>query len=349
VPRHARAISKLLFVLSVLGDVYASPARAEPGASELLEEVVWDAPAACPETSEIRSKINALLGHGGSRREPVAARASVSAAGTGFTAHIELRVSGGSESKVLHADDCATLADAYALIVAFVLDPSAGQAGGTSVQSDPQPASAAASQRPSSREPTRGARRLGARRFVLGAAAVGALGVGQLPFPGLGAGARLNAGRYVYGELGALYWPARDQSISTPEGTAGAEVSLVTAESALCVPVIRETLAVCLGMGAGSIRARGTGVAHPADDRSVWVSAGAAVTTVLPISGRFALRFRLALGAPFNRPRFVLNELGPEEETRTAFRPEPLFGTFSLEPELRFFSTDSRRGGHGRR
>jgi hypothetical protein len=343
VPREAPAISNLLFLLALLANVHTSAAHAEDDASELLKQVVWDAPAACPGTLEIRSKINALLGQGRSRWQLVTARASVRADVAGFTARIELRAPGASESKALHADDCTTLADAYALIVAFLFDPSAGQAGATSVQSDLQPVS---SQRP---KPRRSPRRFGVRPFVLGAAAVGALGVGHLPFPGLGVGARLNVGRYVYGELGALYWPERHQSISTPEGTAGAEVSLVTTESALCLPVIREALAACLGMGAGSIRARGTRVAHPAEQRSAWVSAAAAVTTVLPISGRFALRFRLALGAPLYRPRFVLNELGPEAETRTAFRPEPLFGTFSLEPELRFFSTDSRRGGHGRR
>jgi hypothetical protein len=345
VPRAASPISALSILLGLGALAHAAAARAEVPASQALGEVVWQAPAGCPDVSEIRSKIQALLGPARVAREPLAARAEVSRDASGFTARIELNAPGASESKTIQAPDCGTLGEAYALIVAFVLDPSAGQAHPAPARAGPQGPSSSHSS--PTAPPTRRRARTSQRAFALGAAAVGALGVGQLPFPAFGVGARLNAGRFVYGELGALYWPARHESVSTPEGTAGADVSLITAESALCVPVAREALAACLGLSAGTMRAAATGVAHPSEGSSAWVSANAALTTLLPISGSFALRFRLALGVPVSRPSFVLDELGPEAQKRTAFRPEPLFGAFSLEPELRFFSTDSRRAGHG--
>jgi hypothetical protein len=344
VPRAAGPIPARLILLALHALAHAAGARAETTSSSSLGEIVWEAPAGCPDVSEIRGRIKALLGPVTVPREPLVARANVSADANGFTARIELTAPGASESKSIAARDCATLGEAYALIVAFVLDPSAGQARAAPARGGSRRASSSDGNRTAAAAP-RGAR-TSPRPFVFGVAAVGALGVGQLPFPAFGAGARLNAGRFVYGELGALYWPARHESVSTPEGAAGADVSLITAESALCVPVAREALAACLGLSAGTMRATATGVAHPSEGSFTWVSANAALTTVLPISGRFALRFRLALGVPFSRPSFVLNDLGPEALTRTAFRPEPAFGTFSLEPELRFFSTDSPRAGH---
>lgn len=344
VPIVLRGAWILVICLAPAGFMQGSLASAETEPSVALNDVAWQAPAACPDVSEIRSKVEALLGSTRAPRAPLTASATVSAQGAGFTAQIELRAPGTSESKTLHAADCATLGQAYALIVAFVLDPSATPSRLTAAE--PEARAPSASSRDSAPPAPRRPR---PRRYALGVGAVGALGVGQLPFPAFGIGGRLNAGRFAYGELGAMYWPPRHEPVATAEGEAGADVSLTTADSALCVPLAREALAACLGVSAGSMRAAGTGVSRPSIARSPWISGEVVLSSLVALSRGLALRFRLAAGVPFVRPRFVLNELGAEAETETAFRPSPVFGTFSIAPELRFFSTDWRRAGHATR
>jgi hypothetical protein len=324
--RTRGAAEPSLLALAVATTLLCGGAARAEQASERLTDVTWDAPAACPEIAQIRSRIAALLGQGNLTHESASLRAhaGVRAQGHGFAARVELSLSGAAESKHIDAEDCATLADAYALIVAFALDPSAGHAHGTAAsRSDTHhlATSPRAASRPKADAP------------ALTAGPVGAVGVGMLPFPAFGVGGRVAAGRALQLELAALYWPERHTSLALPDrARARAEVRLITGESALCLPFARGALGACLGLEAGVLRAVGTGVPHRSRRNSSWVSASAGLTARLPIARVLALRVRLIVGVPFIRPRFALTDLGPDQAPRIAFQPAPVFGGFRVEP-----------------
>ena len=318
---------------------HAAIAQGDP--SEKLS-VTWDAPAGCPDVRRVRAAIAATLGASTPERNlsPLAASGTVTEGEGRFRLLIQLRSTGASETKSLEAATCETLADAFALVVAFTFDPSAGHRPPPTVDA-PEPAKptpiAGAHEPPA---PVEGA---GAR---LMAGPLIALGAGALPFPAYGVGARVAVETGARWELAGTFWPEQPASVPAPaSGTVGADVWLATVQPSACLSFARGAAAACAGGELGAMQARSTGVPLAGSGTSWWLALTAGVSLRAAITRGFSLRLRLDAGVPYFRPRFLLEDVGTAG-TVQAFRPAPVYGLVSFEPEFQLFSTDRRESRH---
>ncbi len=260
--------------------------------------------------------------------------------------HLQVRLdsSDASEEKAMDADACATLADAYVLVVAFTYDPG--------LSSRPPPASTAVSLPLAAPEPTAPAPDPGKAPAPSGpglrmaGGPLAAVGAGALPFPAYGVGARVALETRVRWELAGTFWPSQSTSVAaTSSGRVGAGVWLADAEPSLCVPLAGGAVAPCIGGALGAMRARGTGVSTVGVGTSWWLAVTAGASLRATLAPGFDVRFRLDVGLPVFRPSFELDDVGSQGTVRV-FHPAPVFGALSLEPELRFFSTNRGPAGH---
>ena len=109
------------------GLLSASIARGATSAPSNGRHVSWTAPQDCPTEATVRAAVETMVGaqslmESGS---DVTAEGIVTADLRGFTLQVRVERDGVSEAKTIAAASCATLADAYAVIVAFAIDPSA--------------------------------------------------------------------------------------------------------------------------------------------------------------------------------------------------------------------------------
>jgi hypothetical protein len=305
--------------------------------------VTWDAPASCPDLRRVRAAIAAALG--ASTREqnlsPLAASGTVTEGEGRFRLLIRLRSTGASETKSLEAATCETLADAFALVVAFTFDPSAGHRPPPTVDApEPSNATPVASPRAPPPAPAEGA---GAR---LMAGPLIALGAGALPFPAYGVGARVAVETGPRWELAGMFWPEQPASVpAQPSRTVGADVWLATVQPSACLSFARGAVASCAGGELGAMQARSTGVPLAGSGTSWWLALTAGVSLRAAITRGISLRLRLDAGVPFFRPRFILEDVGTAGSVQ-AFRPGPVYGLVSFEPEFQLFSTDRREPRH---
>ncbi len=240
----------------------------------------------------------------------------------------------------MDAESCETLADAFALVVAFTFDPNVGL----------RPPAALATTKPERATPV-GERRdvpsppegIGAR---MAAGPLVATGAGALPFPAYGVGARVAVEAGPRWELAGTFWPERSASaVADPSHTVGAGVWLAAVQPSACLPFARGAVASCVGAEVGAMQATGTGVPNTGHGTSFWLALTAGLSLRVPVAPWFCLRFRLDAGVPFLRPSFVVENVGAEASVQ-AFRPAPVFGVLSVEPEFQLFSTDRRDGRH---
>jgi hypothetical protein len=85
-------------------------------------ELHWTAPAGCPSEPVVRGRLQALLGDDVLRPD-VVARAEVSRHEGGWILQLSLRTADRSSTQHMVSDECETLADAVALVVATFADP----------------------------------------------------------------------------------------------------------------------------------------------------------------------------------------------------------------------------------
>src|SRR5262249_36101501 len=107
--------------------------------------------------------------------------------------------------------------------------------------------------------------------------------------------------------------------------------------------------AACLGADVGAMRATdvaGAGIQSLSSRTSWWFAATSGLAVALPASRGLVLRFRLAVGVPFPRPSFFFEHVGANDRAVEVYRPAPIFAVVTLEPEIRFFSTDAPSDGH---
>src|SRR6202041_2960038 len=117
------------------------------------------------------------------------------------------RLRGASEAKAMDAATCDTLADAFALVVAFTFDPSVGRRRPPATAA-PESASAAAVTRHEqpalSHEQPAPATEATPTRLLAGPLV--ALGAGALPFPAYGLGGRIALEAGPRWELAGMVW-----------------------------------------------------------------------------------------------------------------------------------------------
>jgi hypothetical protein len=325
----------------------AHPLRAfaDPVARSALA-ATWNAPAGCPTQADVLAQIDDLISESSltPATTPLVARATVTESLGGFKLDMLIDAPGASKSKAIEAERCDALAQAYAVIVAFTLDPSAGtRQSSTPVLAHTAPApvpgenaaSSDAERRPSS--------------FALAISPIVAGGVGLLPAPAFALGGRVAVGAVPRWEISGAYWPERRAAVSgvlaSSFAGAGAAVSLASAGFSACLPFRAVAIEACAGADVGQMRAAAVGVSTISNGSSWWVAPTVALVARLPVASAVALGVRLSLGVPLFRPRFVLENLGPNGPVEV-YRPAPAFALLAIEPELRFFSTDGDHGGH---
>lgn len=282
------------------------------------------------------------------------ARGTSSLAASGTVTEVEGRLrlqvrldsSDASEEKTMDADACATLANAYVLVVAFTYDPGLSSRPPPARTAVPLPVAGPPT------EPTAPAPNLGMAPVPSGpglrlaGGPLAAVGAGALPFPAYGVGARIALETRVRWELAGTFWPSQSTSVAAASsGSVGAGVWLADAEPSVCLPLAGGALAPCIGGALGAMRARGTGVSTVGVGTSWWLAVTAGASLRATLAPGFDVRFRLDVGLPVFRPSFELDDVGSQGTVRV-FQPAPVFGALSLEPELRFFSTNRGPAGH---
>jgi hypothetical protein len=325
-------------ILALLGQArpaLAGDAHLPPGLS-----VAWQAPLPCPDAAHVREAVASLVGESTAARGSSGLAASGTVTEVGGRLHLQVRLdsSGASEEKAMDSDACATLADAYALVVAFTYDPSLASSPVAVMTAAPAPVAAPPTE---PRPPAPGG-----PGWRLAGGPLAAVGAGALPFPAFGVGARVALETGARWELAGMFWPSQSTAVGAgSSGTVGAGVWLADAEPSVCLPLAGGAVAPCIGGALGAMQARGTGVTTVGVGTSWWLAVTAGVSLRAALAPGIDLRFRLDVGVPIFRPNFELDDVG-SQGTVSAFQPAPAFGALSVEPELRFFSTNRGGAGH---
>jgi hypothetical protein len=318
-----------------LGVLVGVPALAKDPGPPPRVSLRWTAPDGCPGPERVLGEVDRLLGDAGARpKESLRVVADVSKDANGnLRVHLEAEGESGPRVRELRAASCEALADAAALILALMIDPSAALAAPTSAASTPPPAPAPPTPPPSPPPPPPVPP---ANPRTTPKVSLGVWGVfegGSLPGAGFGvAGTVAVTLAALRIEVGVGGLPLRDALVSAPKG-AGGHVSLVTGDALLCYDVLPRSafeLSPCAGYEGGWLHAAGFGVKSPGSGSDFWsaVRAGG-LFTWSPVP-RFALSLRGEAVVPFVRPTFVLENVGP------VYRPGPVSGRLALGAEARF-------------
>jgi hypothetical protein len=354
--RESRGIIVRRFLCVSVLAAFASPASAQPAWPDGLV-VDWQAPPGCPDDAYVRSRIVSTLS--GSARStalarPTTFRARVASAATGFQLEVRTTTADIAETKVVDAERCEMAAEAFALIVAFAVDPAssalppASAPASPSLPSEPVAPSPPPSERTSvsSHAAERPSTAVTTSAPPLSLGPIVATGAGILPMPALAVGGAIALGASPRWELDGRYWPARQVDLTTDMGPGAVRVSLLSARVSGCVPWSEHgRWAACLGAELGRMRGEGVGVTSPDFGDSWWAAPSVGIAARLPIAPHFDVRWRLDVGVPFFRPRFTIQHADVPREVE-GFRPAPIFATLTFEPELTFFATEQRANGH---
>jgi hypothetical protein len=331
---------------------FSSPAEAAP----VPVGVEWSAPPDCPTAPQVAAEIESLVSpsaqEGGPDSSlptrpasPLHARGRVTASSGSYQLKMEVESDGAFEVKTIDAESCSPLADTFAFIVAFTLDPSAGNKRAPPAQLPsippfhdpaPQPAGESAST-PALAKPS---------RVDVGLGPLVATSAGVLPLPAFGIGARVALGTAPRWELRGTYWADRRATAAVSNRTFGGDVRFLVAEAAACFPLPASAFAACAGAELGRMQATADNdLPVHSDGASLWLALKAGLSARVSLASTLDILFRVDVGVPFFRPSFVLENIADQSRLEV-HRPAPVFAGLSIEPEIRFFSTDPSAGGH---
>ena len=319
-------VDGLVLLVSMIAAAPAGPAV----------ELVWDAPAGCPDRSKIDADLARFLAHGAQHDDaPVVIDARVTKDGEKFVLTLGVRASAGTIEKTMRADDCKVLASAVALVVAVLLDPTAvvetverERVAPPPVGSPPIVTPRAPTPKPKPTPKPTPESRLDVqglvRPFVAGS-------FGPLPRFGVATGGILGV-RIGRARIEALaIWDAPQRARASGVD-AGARLDLWAVGPRGCFAPRWRTLEVpvCAGGEIGRIRGRGYGLSVSRRARATWAAftAGAALLWV-------PLRW-IAVGGgvdgvvALTRPSFVIDDIG------RVHRPRPAGMRIHAGLELRF-------------
>jgi hypothetical protein len=297
----------------------------------------WDAPAGCPTSESVRTRIEALLDGpiSAPRDVEIDARAVVTAGRPGSDWRLALEI--GSESglrrRELTAASCDELAQVTALLVAVAIDPSA--AGRVMTEDDPDPSPPApapadpapartpaptaspeprSSPRAASSTDTSDAPSAPASEPGLGGAVrlAAGLGLGVVPSPaGALAGAVALRGRVWRVDLGASHRfvrPVPEIGIGTVTARVWATAATIDAAWVPAIPRVEFPLGI--GVEAGAIAGRSAGLDAPRRGRGGWAALrGGAGLVILPWQ-RVGITVDARIFVPVTRTRFAIADVG---------------------------------------
>jgi hypothetical protein len=310
--------------------------------------VDWQAPSTCSSADQVRAAIASVLSTARRNRpleHPTKFGALVTETNAGFRLEVRTTSPIVDETKTIDAERCPLLVDAFALVVAFAVDPPT-----------PPPSLPAASARPddAALTPPDARRPIDEAAFSsnseghmpFGVGPLASTAVGVLPIPAFGLGAAVGLGRRPRWELEARYWLARRADLGAESGPGAVDVSLLSGRFSACLPLSSvDRWAACAGMEIGRMRGEGTLVTRPGQGDSWWAAAGAGVAARVALGRYLDLRFRVDVGLPIFRPSFTIQQADVARVVE-GFRPAPVFAMLTLQPEVSFFSTENWATGH---
>jgi hypothetical protein len=336
-PRVAAvALAALPCALTFALALGAGSARATDPAPLILD---WQGPAECQAAPRVVAEVRRLLGreHAGSS---LVVHARVERAGRRWHLALSSHHAGRATARALDAESCEAAADAAAVILALMIDPSRALSGPSDEE---EPArederDAASSTVDAAAEDAPGPRRLsdggdgdaardlaipGSReleetddagdhpaRLVLSAAAM--MDTGTLPRTGFGfAGSLgLEAGLFL-GEATFAYFPPVDSTVDLPAGRGGS-FTMFAGSLRMCVLADAGALSFgpCAGGGLTWMHAEAFGVTTPIAADSSWGEVVANALLRSRISRYFSLRLTIGGAVPFSRPVFEVQGLG---------------------------------------
>lgn len=309
-------------------------------------EVIWEAPASCPDAPTARAEILARVADGPAARE-LRATARVRALDDGtFEVEVELRREGDVATRTLRAASCNEALTATAVVVAIAVDPSlepvaddgtpvetlvppppsdaSGEVPAVSVVEDEEEAASSTRERGAAGEageaPAPSERRSEAaaspRELGLSLGVRGGLDFGALPSPaGHVAGAVGIFGRRFVVQAGALHRIRTQTTVELPQPVGGR--FRLTAASLSAGPRLRWgafELPLAAGLELGAIWARGIGAGvEPIPVRRTWLAAVASAGVgwaprLASPRASFALHLGLDGVVPLLRPEFTLDD-----------------------------------------
>jgi hypothetical protein len=313
------AVGALLVILTADAAGAAPPAPAPaPSTSDPPIELTWVAPKECPTADELKAEIRRVAGPVAPMAERPEANASIHRL-RGEAWQLTLVTKSGvlTGERKLAAGDCVELMRAAALVMALMINPTAG------APPEPPPPPPAPPPPPPPAPP--------AYRFAAGADIVA--GLGALPGLAFGGGLRFAAGGGTFSAIirGALWGTRRAGSPS--DAGAGGSFGLADAGVGGCArALLGQPLSLALCGGALILRTQGAGygVTNPGQAAAWWSAGFLGGDLRWMMTRRHGLRIGLETVAPLARPTFALQGVG------SVYRPAAIGARATLGWEVHF-------------
>jgi hypothetical protein len=243
-----------------------------------------------------------------------------------WAAHLAIATIAGSGERSFEAEDCRSLVEGTALIVALAIDPTVQP----TIQAPGAPKSAGAASRPSVVAAAKPQSDMPAQ-FLLRPLLVADLGI--LPDAGFGVGLAVGGTwRHLRFEIEGTR--QAEQQLTDPQSPkrGGSVRTLLRSGARACVGVWQSRVEFdgCLGTAASWMRATGQHIASPVTNDALWVAVTAGVAANWHLVHRLWLRAEGHVGVGVRRPSF---EIDPDTEV---YRSPAFTAQLALGLEARF-------------
>lgn len=314
--------------------------HAEEPPSTAVSRFSWSAPSECPSKADVLAQTAPNLG----REVDLRGEASIHKVGARYRLRMHLRVNDAETERELLADQCASLADAAALIAALAIDPDAtmrrrvvmsADAGGPNTGAG----DAAAGERGLAEMnvwhidagPAPKVRRAdGTSGFV---ELLGTLDTTTTPAPAPGMALKGGVALGWFRPSISLGTALAQEVRSTRTASVGASLALRSAELSLCASPFRWRPlepALCLSSAVDWVHASAFGAADNLTEDVFWVTLGASLALRAYLTERFFLAAQGGIAMPLRLRSFVISGEGtlhtpPPATFRAALGPGVVF------------------------
>lgn len=302
----------------------SEPEGPAPGAAAPL---TWSAPAGCGSASAVQTRVGELLDEPALAFDDVQVEARVRETPGGWALSLLTRDALGTRERELEAEQCNDLVEAAAIAITLAFEatragsanPHASEAmaappAGSELGAAPEPAPP-----PDAETPTRAS---AGAELIVDLNSLAAVAAGPSLFVALGWEA-LSLG------LHATWLPGTNESVGPAQAV---EVSLLAAGLSVCYALGRGLLdtAVCAGLDAGRLTARGAGLLESRVVHDPWLSTQAGLVLSRELGAGLALQARGELVVPLLRQTYGVNE------TEAVYRVAGLAARFALGARIAF-------------
>lgn len=303
----------------------AAASASEPEGVALQEPLTWSAPPGCGSAAAVQARVRELLGEPELAFDGVQVEARVRETTGGWGLQLLTRDALGARERELEAERCSDLVEAAAIAITLAFEATRASAdaprgdaappsAGSEPSATPEPASAPEAETPS--------RANAGAELIVDMSSLAGVAAGPSLFVTLGWDA-LSLGVH------ATWLPGTHETLGPAQGV---EVSLLAGGLSLCYALGRGVLdtAVCAGLDAGQLTARGAGLRESRVAHDPWLSTQAGLVLSRELGAGFALHARGELVVPLLRQTYAVNE------TEAVYRVASLAARFALGARIAF-------------